>query len=66
MQKQETFIIATNKAIAKLRKYYPLNTPLIGSENKALYYSLILDPRVKKDGLLNLGLNSRQISDIST
>lgn len=62
IQKEEIFKNAINKAIAKLRKYYPTNT-YIGSNRKALYYSLILDPRLKTKGLEGL-LTSGQISDI--
>ena len=36
----------------------------MNNRNKALYISLILDPRVKLKGLSNLGLNISQVSDI--
>jgi hypothetical protein len=32
--------------------------------NKALYISLLLDPRIKEEGLESLGLNKSQIGDI--
>ncbi|CZT10958.1 uncharacterized protein RAG0_15273 [Rhynchosporium agropyri] len=45
---------AINKGIAKLRKYYPKQG--INLNNRALYLSLILDPRIKRDGLELIGL----------
>ena len=59
------FINAINKGISKLRKYYPIVGP-IRSKNKALYISLILDPRIKTKGLSTLDLSTGQISDIKT
>ncbi|CZS97989.1 uncharacterized protein RAG0_06877 [Rhynchosporium agropyri] len=58
----EPFTSAINKGIAKLRKYYPISG--ITEYNKALYISLILDPRIKIDGLSLLGLSNGIISDI--
>jgi hypothetical protein len=42
-----------NKGIAKLRKYYPKDRWVSpNSRNKALYISLILDPRIKIEDLV--------------
>ncbi|CZT07964.1 uncharacterized protein RAG0_13219 [Rhynchosporium agropyri] len=58
----EPFTSAINKGIAKLRKYYPKTS--ITENNKALYISLILDPRIKIDRLSLVGLSNGLISDI--
>ncbi|KAH7309951.1 hypothetical protein BKA65DRAFT_485174 [Rhexocercosporidium sp. MPI-PUGE-AT-0058] len=56
------FTDAINKGIAKLRKYYLKQG--INLNNKALYLSLILDPRIKKDGLKLISLSRSQSIDI--
>ncbi|CZT08587.1 uncharacterized protein RCO7_08132 [Rhynchosporium graminicola] len=58
----EPFTSAINKGIGKLRKYYPKSG--ITEYNKALYTGLVLDPRIKVDGLSLLGLSNGIISDI--
>ncbi|CZT13621.1 uncharacterized protein RCO7_11027 [Rhynchosporium graminicola] len=60
--REEPFTSAINKGIAKLQKYYPKTG--ITEANKALYISLVFDPRIKLDGLSLLGLSNRIISDI--
>ncbi|PVH68542.1 hypothetical protein DL98DRAFT_578774 [Cadophora sp. DSE1049] len=51
-------IKAINLGVAKLRKYYPKNQWLNSSaRTKTLYISLLLDPRIKKEGLISLGLS---------
>jgi hypothetical protein len=56
---------AINKGIAKLRKYYPKNRWVSpNSRNKALYISFILDPRIKIESLVNIGLTRSQVIDI--
>jgi hypothetical protein len=52
-----------DKGITKLRKYYP-KTSVLENRNKALYLALILDPRIKREGLINIGLTSGLKSDI--
>jgi hypothetical protein len=52
-----------NKGIAKLRKYY-LKTSVLENKSKALYLALILDPRIKREGLTRIGLTSGIESDI--
>ena len=65
LQDSPAFINAINIGIAKLRKYYPKNQWISSNNrNKALYISLVLDPRIKEEGLYNLDLTSGQISDI--
>jgi hypothetical protein len=49
--------------MAKLRKYYP-KTGVLDNKNKALYLSLILDPRIKREGLTSIGLSSGIEADI--
>ena len=61
----KAFIKAINKGIAKLRKYYP-KLGNLNNKNKALYLALILDPRIKEEGLDNIGLSSGIKSDIHT
>ena len=56
------FTLAINKGIAKLRKYFPKNSIL--NESKALYLSLILDPRIRREGLEAIGLTNSQASEI--
>ena len=56
------FSEAINKGIAKLRKYFPKQG--ISSNNKALYLSLLLDPRIKREGLEAIGLTRGQATDI--
>jgi hypothetical protein len=51
------------KKITKLRKYYP-KTNILNNTNKVLYLVLILDPRIKKEGLTGIGLISGISSDI--
>jgi hypothetical protein len=46
-----------------LRKYYPKQGNL-NNKSKALYLALILDPRIKREGLKNIGLTSGLITDI--
>jgi hypothetical protein len=46
-----------------LRKYYPKNAGL-NKNNKAIYIVLLLDLRVKRDGLESTGINHRQAMDI--
>jgi hypothetical protein len=56
---------AINIGIAKLRKYYSKNQWInSNNRNKTLYISLILDPRIKEEGLYNLDLNKSQVIDI--
>ncbi len=43
------FTKAIDLGLEKLKKYYPKNN--LANKTKALYLSLILDPRVKEDGL---------------
>jgi hypothetical protein len=57
------FSDAIDKGIAKLRKYYP-KTGVLVNRSKALYLALILDPRIKREGLKAIGLSSGLISDI--
>jgi len=52
-----------NKGIAKLRKYYP-KTRALNNKSKALYLALILDPRIKKEGLIGISLSSGIIINI--
>jgi hypothetical protein len=54
---------AINKGIAKLRKYYP-KTGALNNRHKALYLSLILDPRIKSEGLSLISLTSGLSIDI--
>jgi hypothetical protein len=54
---------AINKGIAKLRKYYP-KTGALNNRHKALYLSLILNPRIKSEGLSLIGLTSGLSIDI--
>jgi hypothetical protein len=54
---------APTKGIAKLRKYYP-KTGALNNKSKALYLALILDPRIKKEGLIGIGLTSGMATDI--
>ena len=49
----------------KLRKYYP-KTRSINNKSKAFYLALILDPRIKKEGLSNIGLSTGITSDIES
>jgi len=49
--------------MAKLRKYY-LKTSLLNNKSKALYLALILDPRIKRDGLIGISLTSGIASNI--
>ncbi len=56
------FTEAINKGIAKLRKYFPKQG--ISTNNKALYLALLLDPRIKRDGLETIGLTRGQVTDI--
>ena len=49
--------------MAKLRKYYP-KTGVLENKSKALYLALILDPRIKREGLTGIGLASGIESDI--
>lgn len=65
LQDYSIFNNAINKGIAKLRKYYPKSL-FISSKNITLYISLLLDPRVKQEGLASLGLSTGHISDIYT
>ena len=58
----EIFTRAIDKGITKLQKYFPKTG--INQSNKALYLSLILDPRIKKDGLEAIGLTYGQTIDI--
>ncbi|TVY31247.1 hypothetical protein LCER1_G009276, partial [Lachnellula cervina] len=51
--------------VAKLCKYYPKATA-ISNSNKAIFLALILDPRIRKDGLENIGFSSRVVTDIKT
>ena len=51
-----------NKEITKLRKYF-LKTN-INQDNKALYLSLILNPRIKKNSLEAISLTQGQIINI--
>jgi len=54
---------AIDKGIAKLRKYYPKTRGIV-NKSKAFYISLIFDPRIKVEGLYNIGIYSGMISDI--
>jgi hypothetical protein len=54
---------AIDKGIAKLRKYYP-KTGGVVNKSKAFYISLIFDPRIKVEGLYNIGISSGMVSDI--
>ena len=49
--------------IAKLRKYYP-KTGILDNKSKALYLALILNPRIKQEGLSSISLSSGMSSDI--
>jgi hypothetical protein len=51
-----------NKGIAKLRKYFPKQG--ISQNNKALYLALILDPRIKREGLEAIGLTRGESIDM--
>ncbi|PVH70960.1 hypothetical protein DL98DRAFT_577629 [Cadophora sp. DSE1049] len=57
------FVDAINSGIAKLRKYYP-RIGVLDNKSKNFYISLILDPRLKEEGLKALGLSIGFISDI--
>jgi hypothetical protein len=46
-----------------LRKYYP-KTGALNKRIKALYLSLIFDPRIKIDGLIAIGLTPALVIDI--
>jgi hypothetical protein len=48
---------AIDKGMAKLRKYY-LKTRALNNKYKVLYLSLILDPRIKSEGLSLISLTS--------
>ena len=61
-KQNKAFTIAINKGIAKLQKYFPKTG--ISKTNKALYLSLILDPRIKREGLTTIGLIDGQASNI--
>ncbi|CZT13965.1 uncharacterized protein RAG0_17661 [Rhynchosporium agropyri] len=65
--KDPLIIYAINKRLAKVRKYYP-KEGFIGdiTRNRALYIALVLDPRIKREGLSNIGLSSGLESDIYT
>jgi hypothetical protein len=45
-----------------LRKYYPRNAG-INKKNKAIYMVLLLDPRIKQEGLEGIGISHRQAVD---
>ena len=57
------FIDTINKSIAKLRKYYS-KIDILDNKSKALYLALILNPRIKWEGLTSISLSSRISSDI--
>ena len=57
------FTDAINSGIAKLRKYYPKSGAL-ENKTKSLYMALVLDPRLKEEGLKSMGLSTGFISDI--
>jgi hypothetical protein len=46
-----------------LRKYYPRNI-VINEKNKSIYIALLLDPRIKRDGLESIGIPRTQAIDI--
>ena len=52
-----------DKGIAKLKKYY-LKQGNLNNKSKALYLALILDPRIKREGLSNIGLSSGLVNNI--
>ena len=49
--------------MTKLRKYYPKQGNL-NNKSKALYLALILNPRIKKEGLSNISLFFNIIKNI--
>ncbi|PVH69969.1 hypothetical protein DL98DRAFT_541215, partial [Cadophora sp. DSE1049] len=57
------FTDAINRGLIKLRKYYP-KTGNTSEKNKSLYLALILDPRIKQEGLEVIGLSRNQAFDI--
>ncbi|KAH7310351.1 hypothetical protein BKA65DRAFT_485028 [Rhexocercosporidium sp. MPI-PUGE-AT-0058] len=57
------FTDAINRGLIKLRKYYP-KTGNINENNKSLYLALILDPRIKQEGLEVIGLSRNQAFEI--
>ncbi len=55
------FTKAIDLGLEKLKKYYPKNN--LADKTKALYLSLILDPRVKEDGL-EIYLEHEEVVDL--
>jgi hypothetical protein len=57
------FTDTINKGITKLRKYYP-KISVLDNRSKALYLALIINPRIKQEGLTSINLSSGISSDI--
>ncbi|KAH7317580.1 hypothetical protein BKA65DRAFT_483062 [Rhexocercosporidium sp. MPI-PUGE-AT-0058] len=63
IKKDINFTDAINRGLIKLRKYYP-KTGNINENNKSLYLALILDPRIKQEGLEVISLSRNQAFEI--